>query len=98
MQEVMQRGAKEIGKILNKGLDRPGLPATGIQAGLPGGSREPQSGLGMPLVGLQGQSLQQDDTITNSADLLVQQAEHDSRAARQWVPHTDADDEEMSHR
>ncbi len=83
--------------MLNKGLDRQGLPATGIQAGLPGGSREPQSGLGMPLVGLQGQSLKRDETNTNSADLLVQQAEHDSRAARQWVPHTDADEEEMNY-
>ena len=92
----MQRGAQEIGKILNKGLDRPGLPATGIQAGLPGGSRESQTGLGAPLVGLQGQSLQQDESVTSSTDLLEQQAEQDSRAARQWVPHTNADEEEMS--
>ena len=98
MQEAMQRGAKEIGKILNKGLDRPGLPATGIQAGLPGGAREPQSGSGMPLVGLQGQSLQQDESVTSSTGLLEQQAEHDNRAARQWVPHSDADEEEMNRR
>ena len=98
MQEAMQRGAKEIGKILNKGLDRPGLPATGIQAGLPGGSREPHLGSGMPLVGLQGQSLRQDESITSSAGLAVQQAEHDSRAARQWVPHSEADEEEMNRR
>ena len=87
----MQRGAQEIGKMLNKGL-----PATGIQAGLPGGSGQSKSGSGMPLVGLQGQSLQQSDSMTSSADLAEQQVEHDSKAARQWVPHSEADEDEMN--
>lgn len=50
----MHRGAEEIGKILNKGLDRQALPATGLKAGLPGDpSRGAQWGEGTPLVGLQ---------------------------------------------
>ena len=54
LQEVMHRGAEEIGKILNKGLDRQALPATGLKAGLPGDpSRGAQWGEGTPLVGLQ---------------------------------------------
>ena len=54
LQEVMHRGAEEIGKILNKGLDRQARPATGLKAGLPGEpSRGAQWGEGTPLVGLQ---------------------------------------------
>jgi len=83
----MQRGAHEIGKMLNKGL-----PATGIKAGLPGNSLESRSGSGGPLVGLQGQSLQQGPALTISADWAEQQAVHDNKAARQWVPHTDDDE------
>lgn len=94
-QEVMQRGAEGLGKMINKGFDRQ-LPSTGLKAGFPGDSGGSQWAQHVPLSGLQGQSLQQDPSLTSSETLAEEQTAHDNRAARQWVQHTDADDEEMS--
>jgi hypothetical protein len=34
--------------------------------------------------------------VSVSEDLAQEQEAHDTRAARQWVPHISADDEEMN--
>lgn len=44
----------------------------------------------------QGQSLEVDSSVSVSEELAQEQEAHDTRAARQWVPHINADDEEMN--
>ncbi|CAK0773250.1 hypothetical protein CVIRNUC_004045 [Coccomyxa viridis] len=95
-QEVMQRGADHLGKMINKGLDRHPLPATGLKAGLPGGSEDTDLRSSAPLMGLQGQSLDTEPSLFSSKDLAMQQAMHDDTVARQWLPHSEADNNEMN--
>ena len=93
----MQRGADHLGKMINKGLDRHPLPATGLKAGLPGGPGDTDYGSAAPLVGLQGQNLETDPLLYSSKDLAMQQAVHDDKVVRQWVPHSEADTDEMNY-
>ncbi len=92
----MQRGADHLGKMINKGLDRHPLPATGLKAGLPGGSEDTDLRSSAPLMGLQGQSLDTEPSLLSSKDLAMQQAMHDDTVARQWLPHSEADNNEMN--
>ena len=92
----MQRGADHLGKMINKGLDRHPLPATGLKAGLPGGSEDTDLRSSAPLMGLQGQSLDTEPSLFSSKDLAMQQAMHDDTVARQWLPHSEADSNEMN--
>jgi hypothetical protein len=89
VQEVMQRGAEEIGKMLNKGFDRQRVPTGGqlpsMMAGDADGVADEE---GDELEGLhQGPLKGQQASAGKAVD------EHGSSAAKPWMTEADADAE-----